>query len=153
MTGSGRMRQILTSMRLVREGEYSHKIQMRGSDEYATLATEFNKLTDKLQQTEITERQFVSDASHELKTPLASIKLLSDSILQNEMDVDTMREFVADIGAESDRLTRMAQKLLTLSRPRPTRRRAASTRSWTWGGHSRACSVCSSRWPTARPSS
>ena len=116
MTGSHRMRRILTSMRLVREGEYSHKIQMRGTDEYATLATEFNKLTDKLQQTEITERQFVSDASHELKTPLASIKLLSDSILQNEMDVDTMREFVADIGAESDRLTRMAQKLLTLSR-------------------------------------
>ena len=116
MTGSRRMRRILTSMRLVREGEYSHKIQMRGSDEYATLATEFNKLTDKLQQTEITERQFVSDASHELKTPLASIKLLSDSILQNDMDKDTMREFVADIGAESDRLTRMAQKLLTLSR-------------------------------------
>ena len=116
MTGSSRMRRIMTSMRLVREGEYSHKIQMRGSDEYATLAAEFNKLTDKLQQTEITERQFVSDASHELKTPLASIKLLSDSILQNEMDTDTMREFVADIGAESDRLTRMAQKLLTLSR-------------------------------------
>ena len=116
VTGSSRMRRIMTSMRLVREGEYSHKIQMRGSDEYATLAAEFNKLTDKLQQTEITERQFVSDASHELKTPLASIKLLSDSILQNEMDADTMREFVADIGAESDRLTRMAQKLLTLSR-------------------------------------
>ena len=116
ITGSSRMRRIMTSMRLVREGEYSHKIQMRGSDEYATLAAEFNKLTDKLQQTEITERQFVSDASHELKTPLASIKLLSDSILQNDMDVDTMREFVADIGAESDRLTRMAQKLLTLSR-------------------------------------
>ena len=75
-----------------------------------------NKLTDKLQQTEITERQFVSDASHELKTPLASIKLLSDSILQNDMDADTMREFVSDIGNESDRLTRMTQKLLTLSK-------------------------------------
>ena len=48
MTGSSRMRRIMTSMRLVREGEYSHKIQMRGSDEYATLAAEFNKLTDKL---------------------------------------------------------------------------------------------------------
>ena len=87
------------------------------SDEYATLATEFNKLTD--QPAGIggrPQRQFVSDASHELKTPLASIKLLSDSILQNEMDADTMREFVADIGKESDRLTRMAQKLLTLSR-------------------------------------
>ena len=115
-TSSRRMRKILTSMRMVREGEYSHKIQMRGSDEFATLATEFNKLTDRLQESEAQQRQFVSDASHELKTPLASIKLLSDSILQNEMDADTMREFVADIGAESDRLTRMAQKLLPLSR-------------------------------------
>ena len=116
VVSSKRMRKILMSMRLVREGKYSHKIQMRGDDEYATLATEFNKLTDRLQESEASQRQFVSDASHELKTPLASIKLLSDSILQNDMDADTMREFVSDIGNESDRLTRMTQKLLTLSK-------------------------------------
>mgnify|MGYP002587720182 FL=1 len=116
VVSSKRMRKILMSMRLVREGEYSHKIQMRGDDEYTTLATEFNKLSDRLQESEATQRQFVSDASHELKTPLASIKLLSDSILQNDMDADTMREFVSDIGNESDRLTRMTQKLLTLSK-------------------------------------
>ena len=116
VVSSKRMRKILMSMRLVREGEYSHKIQMRGDDEYTTLATEFNKLTDRLQESEATQRQFVSDASHELKTPLASIKLLSDSMLQNDMDADTMREFVSDIGNESDRLTRMTQKLLTLSK-------------------------------------
>ena len=116
VVSSKRMRKILMSMRLVREGEYSHKIQMRGDDEYTTLATEFNKLTDRLQESEATQRQFVSDASHELKTPLASIKLLSDSILQNDMDADTMREFVSDIGNESERLTRMTQKLLTLSK-------------------------------------
>jgi signal transduction histidine kinase len=51
-----------------------------------------------------------------LKTPLASIKLLSDSILQNDMDQDTIREFVGDIGNEADRLNRMSQKLLSLSR-------------------------------------
>ena len=75
----------------------------------------FMDVTER-EQREALRREFSANVSHELKTPLASIKLLSDSILQNEMDADTMREFVADIGAESDRLTRMAQKLLTLSR-------------------------------------
>ena len=116
VTTSRKMRRILTSMELVREGEYSHKIEMHGSDEYGRLAGEFNKLTDRLQASEQAQRQFVSDASHELKTPLASIKLLTDSIMQNEMDAETMREFVADIGNEADRLTRMAKKLLALTK-------------------------------------
>jgi signal transduction histidine kinase len=47
---------------------------------------------------------------------LASIKLLSDSILQNEMDMDTVREFVSDIGNEADRLNRTTAKLLSLTR-------------------------------------
>ncbi len=116
LISSKRMRRILLSMEKARDGEYSHKIQMHGSDEFGRLAREFNRLTDRLQISENAQRQFVSDASHELKTPLASIKLLSDSILHNEMDTETMREFVADIGNEADRLTRMAQKLLAISR-------------------------------------
>ncbi len=113
---SARMRRILHSIQIVREGEFSHKLTIRGNDELGQLAKEFNALTDRIQRTESMQRQFVSDASHELKTPLASIKLLSDSILQNEMDMDTIREFVQDIGNEADRLTRMSQKLLSLSR-------------------------------------
>ena len=80
------------------------------------LAEDFNALSDRLQESEQRRRQFVSDASHELKTPLASIKLMSDSILQNDMDMETVREFVGDIGTEADRLTRMSQKLLELTR-------------------------------------
>ena len=111
-----RLRRVMTSMHIIRDGDYSHRVAMDGNDELTYLGDEFNRLTEQLQISENKRAQFVSDASHELKTPLASIKLLTDSILQNEMDADTTREFVSDIGNEADRLTRMTQKLLSLSR-------------------------------------
>ena len=111
-----RLRKIMVSMRIIREGDYTHKVSMGGNDELTVLGEEFNDLAEKLRTSEQKRSNFVSDASHELKTPLASIKLLSDSILQNDMDIDTVREFVGDIGDEADRLNRMTQKLLSLSR-------------------------------------
>ena len=111
-----RLRKIMVSMRIIREGDYSHKVKMGGNDELTVLGDEFNDLLERLQISEQKRRNFVSDASHELKTPLASIKLLSDSILQNDMDSETVKEFVGDIGNEADRLNRMTQKLLSLTR-------------------------------------
>ena len=111
-----RLRKIMISMRIIREGDYSHKVKMGGNDELTVLGEEFNDLVARLQISEQKRRNFVSDASHELKTPLASIKLLTDSILQNDMDTETIKEFVGDIGNEADRLNRMTQKLLSLSR-------------------------------------
>ena len=111
-----RIRHIHRSMQIIRSGDYSHRVTMGGRDELTLLGDEFNALTERLETSENKRHQFVSDASHELKTPLASIKLLSDSILQNDMDMDTVREFVGDIGNEADRLNRMSTKLLSLTR-------------------------------------
>ena len=112
-----RIGDLLRAIRIVREGEYSHRIRLSGRDELSQLAGEFNQLTGRLQTTEEARRRFVSDASHELKTPLASIRLLTDSILQSEqMDRETTLEFVSDIGGEADRLTRISEKLLALTR-------------------------------------
>ena len=113
---SRRLRQIMASMRIIQQGDYTHKVEMDGDDELAYLGHEFNDLADRLNTSEEKRRRFVSDASHELKTPLASIKLLTDSILQNDMDVETLREFVVDIGNEADRLNRMTAKLLSLTK-------------------------------------
>ena len=115
-TYARRLRKILTSIHTVRDGDYSHKVLLRGNDELNVLSNDFNDLINRLQISESKRSQFVSDASHELKTPLASIKLLSDSILQNNMDEQTVKEFVGDIGNEAERLNKMSQKLLTLSR-------------------------------------
>ena len=113
---SGRVRRIMNSMRIIHSGDYSHKVAIGGNDELTVLSDEFNDLIGRLQESEQKRHNFVSDASHELKTPLASIKLLTDSILQNKMDMETVLEFVDDIGKEADRLTRMSNKLLLLSR-------------------------------------
>ena len=109
--------ELLEAIRKVREGAYSHRAAVRGRDEIAQLGEEFNSLTDRLQKTEEARRRFVSDASHELKTPLAAIRLLSDSILQTDnIDPETTREFVADIGKEAERLSRITEDLLRLTR-------------------------------------
>ena len=115
-TFSRRLRRIMNSMRIIRDGDYSHKVNMGGNDELTVLGDEFNDLTERLQTSEQKRSRFVSDASHELKTPLASIKLLSDSILQYDMDLQTVREFVGDIGDEAERLNRMTEKLLSMTK-------------------------------------
>ena len=116
---SKRIRKIMDSIRGLQKGDYSQKLVIGGSDEFTILADEFNDLTDRLQTSENKRTQFVSDASHELKTPLASITLLSDSILQNDLDLETIREFVGDIGDEAKRLNRMSEKLLSLTKGDP----------------------------------
>ena len=109
--------ELLAAIRHVREGAYTHRAAVKGNDEISQIATEFNSLTHRLQTTENARRRFVSDASHELKTPLAGIRLLTDSILHSDdMDSDTTREFVSDIGREAERLTRITENLLRLTR-------------------------------------
>ena len=112
-----RIRKLADAVKIVQEGDYTGHIEPMGNDEITELTHEFNAMTDILRENEQVRRRFVSDASHELKTPLASIRLLSDSILQNEnIDRETTVEFVEDIGVAAERLQHMTEKLLDLSR-------------------------------------
>ena len=88
-----------------------------GNDEIHQMAFAFDLMLDRIEEAFEKEKQFTSDASHELKTPLSTIRLLSDSILQAEhMDADMVREFVRDIGQEAERLTNITEDLLRLTR-------------------------------------
>lgn len=114
---SKRFTALLDGVAKVGQGEYSYKIRIKSDDEFAQIAEEFNQMSGKLQAVENTRRAFVSDASHELKTPLASIKLLSDSIIQTEnISRQETVEFLQDINDEIERLIRITENLLYLTK-------------------------------------
>ena len=113
---SARLRTIRRGITPLGDGNYSHRIAMKGSDEFSELGGAFDRLADRLENNEDIRRRFVADASHELKTPIASIRLLSDSILQTDaIDEETTRDFVGDIAVEAERLSNITQHLLTLT--------------------------------------
>ncbi len=92
-------------------------VKFKGSAELESLASAFNNLSGRLEEMEEKRRAFVSNASHELKTPLSSIKLLSESVLSMpEIDQETIREFMTDISGEIDRLNTIIERLLSLTK-------------------------------------
>jgi len=91
------------------------RVDVKGSSEIAELCTAFNRMSERIEDHDRTRNEFVANASHELKTPLATMKLLSETILyQDNPDPALMKEFFGDINHEVDRLTRIVSELLKL---------------------------------------
>ena len=83
--------------------------------EVEDLTESFNVLIDKMQVLETSRQEFVSNVSHELKTPITSMKVLADSLLlQEDIPAELYREFMTDMVDEIDRETKIINDLLTL---------------------------------------
>ncbi|MBR6646677.1 MAG: HAMP domain-containing histidine kinase [Clostridia bacterium] len=92
------------------------KTEIKTKDEIGQLAIAFNSLIDRIDEMEEKRKAFVSDASHELKTPLSIIKLLSDSLIQTDNpDPEFVKEFLNDMNKEVERLTRIIERLLDMT--------------------------------------
>ncbi len=99
------------------KGNFSKKIPVQGNSEIDQLANAINYMSTELELLESKRRKFVSDASHELKTPMATIKLICDSITASDNpDPAMVQEFLSDLSDEVDRLTRIIEKLLLLTK-------------------------------------
>ena len=97
------------------QGNLSARVDVRGNNEFAGLAKAFNSMSERLEQLDKSRSQFVSNASHELKTPLSTMKILIETLLyQDPMDPGMAKEFMTDINQEIDRLNRIVSDLLTL---------------------------------------
>lgn len=85
--------------------------------ETVQIAQAYNRTLARLRTLDESRQQFVSNVSHELKTPITSIRVLADSLIgQEEVPVELYREFMTDISAEIDRESQIIDDLLTLVR-------------------------------------
>lgn len=91
-------------------------ISVRGYSEMDAILTAINSLLLRLKTLDESRQEFVSNVSHELKTPLASMKVLADSLIMmgDEAPVEMYREFMNDIASEIDRENSIITDLLSL---------------------------------------
>ena len=101
----------------ISKGNLTQRIKVTGKNEISELAKTFNTMSEKLENTDRKRSEFVSNASHELKTPLSSMKILIESLLyQDGVDEKIYKEFLTDINSEIDRLNDIITGLLTLAK-------------------------------------
>ena len=105
------------TMRKMGKGDLSVRVPVTGSGELRELAENYNTMATQLENLDKTRNQFVSNASHELKTPLATMKIMLETMMyQPDMPTELRAEFMQDINHEIDRLTGIITDLLVLTR-------------------------------------
>ena len=106
---------ITASIENVTEGYESELLHVGTFSEKGQLSDAFNKMLGRLKQLNDSREEFVSNVSHELKTPITSIRVLADSLLSvEEVPVELYREFMTDISDEIDRESKIIDDLLSL---------------------------------------
>ena len=110
------LKQIEAASRAVSSGEY-REIPPQGPDEVKALVGAYNEMVNRVQSTQQSQRDFVANVSHELKTPLTSIQGFSQAILDGTVDSgDSLQKAANIIKTEADRMYRLVVDLLDLAR-------------------------------------
>ena len=107
--------QITSAINEVKNGFTDEEINVRNYTETERIGDAFNQMLGRMRVLDVSRQEFVSNVSHELKTPLASMKVLADSLLaQEDAPIELYREFMTDIAAEIDRENKIITDLLSL---------------------------------------
>lgn len=99
----------------VANGDFDVRLTVRGKDELAVLAQNFNIMTAALSRNDYIHRDFVSNVSHEFKTPIASIKGFGKLLKDPDLLETQRQEYIDIIVDESDRLWKLSANVLKLS--------------------------------------
>jgi signal transduction histidine kinase len=111
-----RVRRLERAADRIASGRFDTPIHDSGGDEVAELAAAFDRMRLRLAGLERARREFIANASHELRTPIFSLGGFLELLDSEELDPATQREFIATARQQVERLTKLATDLLDLSR-------------------------------------
>lgn len=111
-----RIRRLETAARRLAGGDFGVPILDRGGDEVGQLARAFDEMRLHLAHLDRARREFIANASHELRTPIFSLGGFLELLAHEELNDETRREFLDEARAQIQRLTRLATDMLDLSR-------------------------------------
>jgi two-component system, OmpR family, sensor kinase len=113
---SRRLRRLETAAERVAMGDFSTPIPVDSHDEVGELATTLNEMRVRLERLDRARKEFIANASHELRTPIFSLGGFVELLEEEEPDPSSRAEFVATMRQQVDRLTKLATDLLDLSK-------------------------------------
>lgn len=103
------------SIEEIQTGYADSNLMVDDYSEFQDISTKLNELTGRMKVLDDSRQEFVSNVSHELKTPLTSMKVLADSLNgQEDVPIELYKEFMVDIAGEIERETKIINDLLSL---------------------------------------
>lgn len=106
---------VSNAIEALNEGYINEKISVSDYTETELISDAFNKMMGRMKVLDDSRQEFVSNVSHELKTPLTSMKVLADSLIaQEDVPTELYKEFMVDIAEEIDRENKIINDLLAL---------------------------------------
>ena len=112
----GSLRHITKASKAVANGDFSQRLEPPREKEIAELCDSFNEMVDKLRANELLARDFVSNVSHQFRTPLASIHGYAQLLEDNTLSEEEKREYIDVIKEKSISLSNLINDVLELSR-------------------------------------
>lgn len=110
------LKKINNTLKEFAKGNFEKRVEYNKNNEIGELASNINQMADSISSLEKMRQDFVSDISHELRTPMTSISGFVEGILDGTIPKENQNKYLAIVLSETKRLSRMVNELLTLSR-------------------------------------
>ncbi len=111
------LRELTAAARAMGEGDFSIRVgETKGDRELRQLSGTFNAMSDRLRQVENGRREFVANVSHELRSPITSIRGFAEGMADGVIPAEEHPRYLRLVADESRRLSRLVEDLLQLSR-------------------------------------